>query len=122
MGDFRNKTSFEKRKDEASRIKKKYPDRVPVVCERNLKTDIPYIDKTKYLVPKELTVSQFLSIIRKRIKVPSNVAIFLLVDNTIPSTCTDMSTLYDNYQNEDGFLYCVYTGETCFGNPVNLIN
>lgn len=39
------------RKSEADRIRQKYPDRIPVICEKADKTDIPTIDKKKYLVP-----------------------------------------------------------------------
>lgn len=53
------KTSPEKRKLEAERIRSKYPERVPVICERDARSDIPDIDKKKYLVPADLTVSQF---------------------------------------------------------------
>ena len=41
----------EQRKTEAERIRQKYPDRIPVICEKADKTDIPTIDKKKYLVP-----------------------------------------------------------------------
>jgi GABA(A) receptor-associated protein len=57
----------DKRKAEAERIRQKYPDRIPVcsasqclagrqadfqvICEKAEKSDIPTIDKKKYLVP-----------------------------------------------------------------------
>lgn len=47
---------IEKRKAEANRIRAKYPDRVPVIAEKAQKSDIPDIDKKKYLVPSDLTV------------------------------------------------------------------
>ena len=40
-----------------------------VICEKADRTDIPLIDKKKYLVPSDLTVGQFVYVIRKRIKV-----------------------------------------------------
>lgn len=46
-----NTTSIEKRKSEAERIRAKYMDRVPVICEKADRSDIPDIDKKKYLVP-----------------------------------------------------------------------
>ena len=49
----------EKRKSEAERIRAKYPDRVPVICEKADRSDIPDIDKKKYLVPADLTVGQY---------------------------------------------------------------
>ena len=38
---------IEKRKEEADKITKKYPDRIPVICEKAPGTAIPDIDKTK---------------------------------------------------------------------------
>ena len=36
--------------------RQKYSDRIPVICEKNDKSDIDTIDKKKYLVPNDLTV------------------------------------------------------------------
>ena len=58
----------EKRKSEAQRIRAKYMDRIPVICEKSDGSDIADIDKKKYLVPSDLTVGQFVYVIRKRIK------------------------------------------------------
>jgi len=44
---FKQEHAFEKRQAEAERIRSKYPDRIPVICERAEKTDIPDIDKKK---------------------------------------------------------------------------
>ncbi len=74
----------EKRKSEAERIRAKYPDRVPVICEKADRTDIPDIDKKKYLVPADLTVGQFHYVIRKRIKLAPEKALFLFCSNSIP--------------------------------------
>lgn len=46
--------SADKRKAEAARIRVKYPDRIPVISEKSEKSDIPDIDKKKYLVPADL--------------------------------------------------------------------
>jgi GABA(A) receptor-associated protein len=74
----------EKRKSEAERIRAKYPDRVPVICEKADRSDIPDIDKKKYLVPADLTVGQFHYVIRKRIQLAPEKALFLFCSNTIP--------------------------------------
>jgi len=37
-------------------VPQKYPDRIPVICEKNERSDIATIDKKKYLVPSDLTV------------------------------------------------------------------
>lgn len=106
----------EKRKSEAERIRAKYPDRVPVICEKADRSDIPDIDKKKYLVPADLTVGQFHYVIRKRIQLAPEKALFLFCSNTIPPNAALMSTVYEEQKDEDGFLYVQYSGESTFGN------
>ncbi|GAA5919322.1 hypothetical protein JCM5296_006186 [Sporobolomyces johnsonii] len=112
---FKDEHVFEKRKAEAERIRQKYPDRIPVICEKADKTDIPAIDKKKYLVPADLTVGQFVYVIRKRIKLAPEKAIFIFVDEVLPPTAALMSSIYDEHKDEDGFLYVTYSGENTFG-------
>lgn len=83
----------EKRSAEAKRIREKYPDRIPVICEKDPRSDIPPVDKRKYLIPMDLTVGQFVYVIRKRISIPSDKAIFIFVNNTLPPTAALMSTV-----------------------------
>eukprot|EP01018_Ginkgo_biloba_P037338 Gb_21524 [translate_table: standard] len=106
---FKQEHDLEKRKAEAGRIRDKYPDRIPVkhgktvghgiwwfaglvlgfdftetvlvIVEKAERSDIPNIDKKKYLVPADLTVGQFVYVIRKRIKLSAEKAIFIFVDN-----------------------------------------
>ncbi|KAF9425532.1 ubiquitin-like protein atg8 [Podila epigama] len=112
---FQQDHPFEKRKAEAERIRQKYPDRIPVICEKVEKSDIETIDKKKYLVPADLTVGQFVYVIRKRIKLPSEKAIFIFVNEVLPPTAALMSSIYEEHQDPDGFLYITYSGENTFG-------
>ncbi|MQM10564.1 hypothetical protein Taro_043457, partial [Colocasia esculenta] len=105
----------ERRQAEASRIREKYPDRIPVIVEKAEKTDIPDIDKKKYLVPADLTVGQFVYVVRKRIKLSPEKAIFIFVKNILPPTAALMSAIYEENKDEDGFLYMTYSGENTFG-------
>ena len=45
---FKKDHPIEKRREEAQRIRAKYPDRIPVICEKAESSDIPDIDKKKY--------------------------------------------------------------------------
>ncbi|KAJ6320570.1 MICROTUBULE-ASSOCIATED PROTEINS 1A/1B LIGHT CHAIN 3-RELATED [Salix viminalis] len=112
---FKQEHDFEKRRAEASRIREKYPGRIPVIVEKAERSDIPNIDKKKYLVPADLTVGQFVYVIRKRIKLSAEKAIFILVDNALPPTGAILSSIYDEKKDEDGFLYVTYSGENTFG-------
>uniref|UniRef100_A0A3B5AKQ3 Gamma-aminobutyric acid receptor-associated protein-like 2 n=1 Tax=Stegastes partitus TaxID=144197 RepID=A0A3B5AKQ3_9TELE len=81
---FKEDHSLEHRCIESAKIRNKYPDRVPVIVEKVSGSQIVDIDKRKYLVPSDITVAQFMWIIRKRIQLPSEKAIFLFVDKTVP--------------------------------------
>jgi len=105
----------EKRQAEAQRIREKYPDRIPVIVEKAEKSDISDIDKKKYLVPADLTVGQFVYVIRKRIKLSPEKAIFIFVNNVLPPTAALMSAIYEEHKDDDGFLYISYSGENTFG-------
>jgi len=115
LKNFREKFTFEERIAESSKISSKYNDRVPIIVEAKPNTKLDDLDKRKYLVPKEMTVGQFLYIIRKRLKLKPEQAIFVFVDNKMPSTSELIKTLYDRSKNEDGFMYILYSGENTFG-------
>lgn len=112
---FKNEHPFDKRKSEADRIRIKYPDRIPVIAEKSDKSNLPDIDKKKYLVPSDLTMGQFVYVIRKRIKLPADQAIFIFVNNTLPPPSALMSQVYKEHADSDGFVYCLISGESSFG-------
>ncbi|CAK9173199.1 unnamed protein product [Ilex paraguariensis] len=89
-----------------------------VIVEKAERSDIPNIDKKKYLVPADLTVGQFVYVIRKRIKLSAEKAIFIFVDNALPPTGAIMSAIYEEQKDEDGFLYVTYSGENTFGDQI----
>lgn len=113
--DYRFTNNLEKRQAEAARITQRFKDRVPVICEKVENSDIPEIDKRKYLVPVDLSIGQFVYVIRKRIKLPSEKAIFIFVNDILPPTAALISTIYEEHKDEDGFLYVLYSGENTFG-------
>lgn len=116
---FRKRYSPEERMAEAKRIIDKYPDRIPVIVEKSEKCekDIPEIDKSKYLVPNDLTIGQFLYVIRKRIKLPPTKALFLFTDKgIIPPSSSTINNIYQSYKGPDAFLMLEYCGENTFGN------
>jgi GABA(A) receptor-associated protein len=112
---FRDKHSFDKRYNESRKIKIRYPNRLPLIVERDNNSRITKIDKNKFLVPNDLTVGQFVYVIRKRIKLNQNEALFIYVNNILPSTNILLSQLYETNKNIDGFLYITYSGENTFG-------
>ena len=74
---FKDKHTYEERELEASRVRRKYPNRYPVIVEKIIGCDnISSIDKIKFLVPGDLTVGQLICY-RKRIKMEEWVCLFL---------------------------------------------
>ena len=119
MSTFKQEKTLEERKAETEKIRKKYDDRYPIIVERSPKTDLPEIEKKKYLVPGDITIAQFmLTAIRKNLKLTAEKALFLFVkDNIIPQTASQIKEVYDEHKDEDGFLYITYAGENTFGSP-----
>jgi GABA(A) receptor-associated protein len=113
---FKSKTTHNDRRIESMRIFHKYPERVPTLVEKSTHcNDLINIDKNKYLVPQDITMSQFLFIIRKRLKLPPEKALFLFVNDTIASGNQTMGSVYNEHKDGDGFLYIEYSSENTFG-------
>ena len=114
---FKTTHTFDYRYNETTTIMCKYPDRIPIICERakNASKDCPNIDKRKYLVPNDLSVGQFVYVIRKRLNVMPEKALFLFINGIIPSTSVLLCNMYDCYKDSDGYLYVTYTFENKFG-------
>jgi len=112
---------FEKRTAEAKRILAKYPDRIPVICERAPRSNLPDIEKKKFLVPGTMLVGEFKYIIHKHINqtgtgsIASDQTIYLFVSGTSPKTGALMSEVYEQYKSQDGFLYVAYSAENTLG-------
>ena len=110
-----NKT-FEERLADSTLILKKYPTRVCIYIKK-LKTcnNVPDIDKNKFLAPKDLTMAQFMYIIRKRIQLDETQALFFYINNNVITGHMSILEIYNKYKSSDGFLYITYSGENCFG-------
>lgn len=113
---FKQTHSFSQRQSEANRVKAKYPDRIPVICEVDPKNQNALsLMKHKYLVPDSLTVGQFMYVIRKQMTLKPEEAVFLMINNSLPPTNALMSRIYRDHIDQDGFLYGTVTGENVFG-------
>lgn len=114
---FKTKYSLIDRYNESRKVIEKYPGRVPLICERASSSmrDCPYIDKNKYLVPRDLTIGQFIYVIRKRMHLKPEKALFLFMNGIIPPSTSMIGDLYDYYKETDGYMYITYSLENTFG-------
>ena len=100
----------------AEKILSIYPNKIPVIVSKDAKCkDLENLEKCKFLVSHDMTLGQFIYIIRKRITLDSKMCIFIYINNKIPLSNQEISQIYEKNKDEDGFLYIKYAGENTFG-------
>lgn len=114
---FKQRRTFDERKQEVENIRRKFPTKIPVVVERyQREVSLPVMDKTKFLVPQELTMLNFAIIIKNRLKIPTSRAFYFVINNqSIASTSKTIAEVYKEHRDEDGFLYMTYASQEMFG-------
>lgn len=111
---FKDANTFEHRQRESNIMCSKYRDRIPVIVERRGEK-APNIDKRKFMVPCDITGAQFIYIIRRRVKLLPEQALFMFVNNTLITATSTLGDIYSKQKDEDGFLYVAYDIENTFG-------
>ena len=121
---FKSGTSLSQRKEVSRILLERYPGRIPVIVEPYQDMDPP-INRHKFLPPDSITMGAFVFELRQHMKSLRGgygLTFYALATNlgagpsmkllSMPSL---MSTIYDEYKHEDGFLYLIYITENVFG-------
>jgi len=66
-------------------------------------------------VPRDLTLGQYLYVVRKKLRLPQEKALFLFINNKIISSTKMIGEIYEKNKHSDGFLYVSYSYENVFG-------
>lgn len=111
---YKSEKTYDERLSETKAMLSRFSDRIPIIIEKR-KDTIQTIDKRKFMVPRSLTMGQFVFVIRKRLKLKSSEAIFVFCNNRLVNQSTQMSNIYESDRDEDGFLYLIYDFENTFG-------
>ena len=113
---YRQRVSANDRKITAERIMKQHPDRIPVVveCSEQLQREHP-LNKNKFAVPYDLTLAQFLFVIRKHMKLKPEYALFAFINNRLHPTTAPIGAIYVQEKTDDGFMYIDVFQESTFG-------
>ena len=89
----------------------KYPDRVPVHV-RAVNGEL----QNKYLIPKDMVLSSFMVILRKKINVKAHEAIFVYIKNVLPPNTMMFGELYKQFHDDkDGMIHMTWSRENTFG-------
>ena len=102
---------------------KKYPDRVPILIS-SLSHKTHGINR--FIVPIDMTVASFMSLLRKKVELASTETIFIFVKNNktdssisttdvIAPTSATLGTLYEQYKDDKLVLNLLYEKENVFG-------
>ena len=100
--------------DEIERLRKKYPDRIPIFLVKGA-TTVTTIVKTKFLVPNELTFGEFVYNIRRLYKLKPEEALFFYINGMLPNNSELIGTVHERHKSADGALHVVYSAESTFG-------
>jgi len=105
------------RKEEVMAIRTRFPNKIPVIVQKYWKDNqLPQLDKSKFLVPQDITMSQFQTIIRNRMRMTQNQALYLLVnERTMMSLSLTLGEIYSEHAGPNGFLYVTYASQEAFG-------
>ena len=114
---YKTVNTFEARKRESSMVLNKYPDKIPVICEVHKSVEnIIILPNNKYLVPKDLSIGQFLITLRKKIRMTADQSLFLFNDkNSLFPTTQLLSAAYAENKDDDGFIYFTVSIQAAFG-------
>ena len=116
--DFKTEFTLEQRLHEATRIRNKYPDRIPCIIESH--NEELKLDKIKYLIPNDLTIGQVVYIIRKRINLSPEKALFIFVNDVVPPSSALISQVYAEHKDVSNFLFFTISLENTFGSSLVL--
>ncbi len=116
--EFENEHPYKYRRELSDRLRKRYPDRVPVIISMNDKThttsDTP--KRTKFLVPEDWSMGGLIMEIRKSHKIaPEEALFFFLNKGVLAPMSLNMGSLYQKFGADDGFLYFKVAEEATFG-------
>lgn len=114
-GSFKCQFKEKLRLKEAEKAMMKYPTRLPVIVEGNSKSIDEKIKKRKYLVPVDLTMGQFHYILRKRMKISPEKAMYIFANGCLLPNSSLMSEIYSKHKDLDKFVYFLLDFENTFG-------
>lgn len=116
-GYFKSCFNLEERIKKQEELQRKYPSRIPIICEKAINSTLQPLEESQFLAPEDMIGSQFIFLIRRKLNLHQSSAFFLLIDGKVLLTGNDtMKQIYNKYKDkEDGFLYITIANENVWG-------
>lgn len=111
--DYKKKYTLEERKEKSLSIMEKYPDRFPIICYAS--PQLPKLSQSKFLVTGDLSYTNFLFMLRKRMELSETQSIYIFINKKLMSSNMLIKDIYEKNKDKDGFLYAYICSENTFG-------
>ena len=115
---FKEKVTYDERVKECQNMLDLYPDKISMIVERSPRasSSTPYLHKRKFLAAKDMSLFEFLIVVRNRFNIrDSQTILFFVNDTTLLPQTMPLSEVYNQYRDHDGFVYLKYSTENTFG-------
>ena len=98
--------SDEIRKKSYEKLKNLYPNKIVIICEKFPECDIEELNSTKFLVPKQFTLNDFIKMLQKKFKKPFDIDI---ICNNQNLNNLIRKEIFEKYKDSiDNFIYFFY--------------
>ena len=97
----------------------KFPTKVAIIVERGSNADpsLAPLANPKFLMPKAFSVGEVLSVVRSKLNMSKEKGLVLMESKGkyILKASHNIGDVYEQYKDEDGFLYLLYAQENIYG-------
>jgi hypothetical protein len=109
-------STLEERQKKCLELRRKFPGRIPVYIDKSETSKLKPTDGIKkFLAPGDVTTSGLLYIIRKRINLDNQQALFFFINNELPPSNMTVTELYDRFVKNGDIMFITYCEEATFG-------
>ncbi|XP_074349392.1 autophagy-related protein 8f-like [Apium graveolens] len=112
---FKSEKSLEERQSDVARIREKHPDTIPVIILRAEECFMPYPRRKKLLIPAKSNLRAFFTMIWNVVysynSGSRSYSLVIIPEHWNPILKKLMSSVYEEYKDEDGCLYITLSGD-----------
>ncbi|CAG9315659.1 unnamed protein product [Blepharisma stoltei] len=113
---YKEEKTLDERKHETEKIQSRWPEKIPIILEKDSRCTLEALPKSKFLCSNDFTVQQFTASIRKKLNLDKSAGVFIFIGGKeLLSGEALMREVYQQKKDEDGFLYMLYSEHEVLG-------